>query len=336
MSKADNTPQPILELITRFLEGNASEIDLINLENWLKESPDNRRYFDELNNTYQASVSLNRFSQNKIDEGWHKLSQHMSNEPVTLRVLSSKQRHFTFLKIAASILAVAIVGFWSIRLLQYNTVPAQATLVRNAEGNNTRIVLPDNSVVWLNSNSQLEYPPTFGNTTREVSLKGEAFFDVKKGSKPFIVKTGKVQVHVKGTRFNVQAYKDEDSVKTTLEEGRVELHIKGRESFFVMNPGDQITLNTKADDVIRRKVNPSNFSAWKEERLVFNNTPLGDIAARVGNRYKVKISVTPGLVYRERLTMTIEHETLDEVLEMISLSSRLKVKKENGEIILFE
>ena len=208
--------------------------------------------------------------------------------------------------------------------------------VRNAEGTNTRIVLPDNSVVWLNTNSSLEYPPAFGNTAREVTLKGEAFFDIEKGSKPFIVKTGNVQVHVKGTRFNVQAYKEEDSVKTTLEEGRVELHIKGKDSFYVMNPGDQITLNTKVNDVVLRKVNPSNFSAWKEERLVFENTRLADIAARIENRYKVKISIAPSIGYRERLTMTIEHETLDEVLEMIRLSSRLKIKKDNNEITFYE
>ena len=109
MSKTDNTPQAILELIARFLEGNASDLDIINLENWLKQSPENRRYFDEVNNTYQASVSLNRFNQHKIDNAWSKLTQHMEDESKLVYDRPSMRKHFTFLKIAASVLAIVTV-----------------------------------------------------------------------------------------------------------------------------------------------------------------------------------------------------------------------------------
>ena len=196
--------------------------------------------------------------------------------------------------------------------------------------------MPDSSTVWLNANSTLEYTNEFGNTTREVTLKGEAFFDVKKDHKAFIVKTDKIQVHVKGTRFNVEAYKKNATVKTTLEEGKVELHVDGSDKFFTMTPGDQIILNTQLNDVVVKKVNPLDVSAWKEDRLVFDNTPLSEVIAKLENRYKVNIKIDSKQALRERLSMTIEQEDIEEVLDLIKLSSRLQIKMEGNEIVLYE
>jgi ferric-dicitrate binding protein FerR (iron transport regulator) len=201
---------------------------------------------------------------------------------------------------------------------------------------NTRVVLPDNSVVWLNTNSTLEYAADFGTATREVSLKGEAFFDVKKDSKSFIVKTDNISIYVKGTRFNVRAYANEADIKTTLEEGKVELQVKGDKDIFTMRPGDQITFNSNLKKITRNTVDPTDYSSWKEERLVFDDTPLRDIILKLENRYNVDIEVDSALAEKERLTMTIEQETIDEVLEFIQLSSGLKYKKDKNQISIYE
>lgn len=336
MDPIDNTPQHVKEIILRFLEGNASESDVAILFDWLKGSKENQQYFDEVNTTYQASVTLNRFTPQKTDDAWTRLSKDIETEKVVRRMpRPAAFRYRSLLKIAASVSLIAVSGFLIFKLLPKETVQ-QGTIVRTATGNNTRILLPDSSVVWLNSSSTLEYPPAFGSESRNVVLKGEAFFDVRKGDKPFIVKTDNILVHVKGTKFNVQAYKSDQTVKTTLQEGKVELQVSGEDKVYTMQPGDQVVLDTKARKVTLHKVDPSDFSAWKEERLVFENVMLGSIVSKLENRFGVAIELDSMVARRERLTMTIERESLHEVLDLIQLSSHLHVKKEKNKIILYE
>jgi ferric-dicitrate binding protein FerR (iron transport regulator) len=338
MTPIDPTPEPIRDIITRFLEGDASGDEVAILQAWLEENKTNRQYFDEVNNAFQVSVTLSRFNQQKIDTAWNALAQRMDQEKKRGRIFSFFTiPHFSALRIAASVFLVAVSCYLIVPLLSKDAMTSKnATLVRNAEGSNTRILLPDGSLVWLNTNSTLEYPPSFGNSSRIVTLKGEAFFDVTKGRTPFIVQTERLQVLVMGTRFNVQAYKNDPDLKTTLEEGKIELRIKGEDQSYLMKPGDQITLNTGINKITLKKVNPANFTAWKEDVLVFDNTELGEIAAKLENRFKVKLSVDSTLARRERLTMTLEHESLEEVLELIRLSSHLKIKTKDHEIILYE
>jgi len=332
----DSTSQHIKEIISRFLEGAASEEDIVLLKKWLEEDAANRVYFDEVNNAYQASITLKRYSRRKIDDDWNKVSEKINLESGQGRVRRYYFMQPAFIKMAASICLV--IGS-SILLLTYffhGFGANNRTIVVNAQQGNRRVVLPDGSLVWLNANSIIEYPHTFGNSSREVNLTGEAFFEVRKGSKPFIVKTEIIQIHVKGTKFNVQAYQDDLSVKTTLEEGKVELHIKGEKSFLVMHPGDQIIVNSSLDKVTRTKVDPSNYSAWKEEQLHFENAPLREIISKLENKYRVQIVATDAVDTHERFSMTIEQESIDEVLDLIQLASRLKARKEGNKILLYQ
>jgi len=335
MTPGNYTPVPMKEIILRFLGGNASSEEIILLQTWLEESEANRQYLDEVNSTYQASITLNRLNHHKVDQAWRILSQRIEQEPIVHKNRPKSRSLFVY-KIAATVCLLVATAALLFKIIPGSTHEQHATIVRNSKGNNTRILLPDSSTVWLNANSTLEYTNEFGNTTREVTLKGEAFFDVKKDNKAFIVKTDKIQVHVKGTRFNIEAYKKNATVKTTLEEGKVELHVDGSSKYFTMKPGDQIILNTRLNDVVVKKVNPFDVSAWKEDRLVFDNTPLSEVIAKLENRYKVNIKIDSKKAMRERLSMTIEQEDIEEVLDLIKLSSRLQIKMEGNEIVLYE
>jgi transmembrane sensor len=338
MTSPDNIPQNIQEIILRFLEGNASEDEAATLLTWLKEDKTNREYFDELNTAFQSSVTVNRVNHQKTDDAWKKLSESTEINKTLTRELSSNRSRtiYTTLKIAASVCLLIISGFLVVYNLPTESILHPGTRVYTAIGNNTRVLLPDSSVVWLNVNSTLEYPSEFGSASRDVVLKGEAFFDVKKGSKPFTVRTDNFFIKVKGTRFNVEAFNNVPTVKTTLEEGKVELQVEGKNNIYTMTPGDQVILDTEQKAVTLKRVDPSNFSAWKEEKLVFDNTPLEDIISKLENRFRVKITIDSRLARRERISMTIEQENIDEVLDFIQLSSRLKIKKEKNEIIMFE
>jgi len=337
MAIQDTPGEEIKKLITRFLEGEASDQDVADLHHWLAESADNRLYFDEVNNAYQASVTLHRFNQQKVDHAWSRLSKRIDlpqSHEETTNVTSI--RPFLFLKVAASICILVAAGFLLFGILKAESRSPRNVLVQNVTRSDKGIVLPDSSVVWLNANSTIEYPVSFDKSTREVILKGEAFFDIRKDVKPFIVKTENMNIQVKGTRFNVQAYKNDQTAKTTLEEGKVELHVTGEKNIYTLGPGDQAILNKTLSKVTLKKVDPANFTAWKEDKLIFDNTPLCDIISRLENRFHVAIEIDSTISQQERLTMTIENENLDEILDHIVLSSDLQVKKEKNKILLFK
>lgn len=336
MDSFHNTPQHIRAIITKFLQRETSDQELEILKKWLEEDENNLLQFEGINDTFQSLVTVTKFNADKSDQAWKKLSDRIDNEKKS--TIISFQPQFSFLlKIAASIALVSGSYFILKNVLnrEENTLHKQ-TLVQNSKGNKTSLLLPDSSVVFLNANSTLEYSDDFGKNSREVKLQGEGFFDVRKGKHDFIVNTDNLSIQVKGTKFNVSSTDPDGTEKTTLEEGHVILQVKGKEKLYNMKPGDQIMFNAQSKKVVLKKVNPSLFSAWKEDFLHFENTLLSDIVLKLENRYKVNITIDSALAHKEWITMTIENESIEEVLELIKLSSSLQYKIKDKQITIYE
>jgi transmembrane sensor len=327
----------VRDLISRFLDKKCTDEEIDELYQWIVEHDSHREYFDRVNESFQTQKVLDQFNPEKIDVAWQKFSLRLQEEnQVTHKHKIISKGYYNFLRIAASVSLLVISSFLIYKIFLHHPAGPEKVVVHNPQSRNTYILLPDSTMVWLNANSTIEYAEDFGLKSREVTLKGEAFFDVTKREKMnFIVRTEEVSVRVKGTRFNVRAYQGED-IKTTLEEGKVELLLKGDETVYDMDPGDQVTVKKDARSITVSKVNTSNYTAWKEEELIFDNTKLSEIILKLENKYKVKISIDSALAERERLTMTIEQESIDEILEMIQLSSHLHVKRERDQIIIYE
>jgi transmembrane sensor len=330
-----NQPNPRIEgLILRFLKKEASSEELLELQTWLKQAEENRNYFDQQNIRFQKEFVSQRMTPDQVLIAWEKMGKKIGIERKHTRVVSLIRSNAFKVAASVSIIALLIWQFTSTDTFEAIS-PSENTIVVHSPNRNAPIMLPDSTLVWLNANSTIEYAPTFSEQ-REVTLKGEGFFDVrKKGNQDFIVKTAHFSIQVKGTRFNVQAY-DSQVEKATLEEGSIELKLYGAAQAYAMAPGDQITINNQKQTIERKKVNPNNFTAWKEDKLVFDNTLLSEIILKIENRYKVNIVIDDSLANRERLTMTIEHEPLEELLEMIHLSSQLNYKMENETITIYE
>jgi ferric-dicitrate binding protein FerR (iron transport regulator) len=332
----DNHPSPreIKNLIIKFLQKEASETELKLLESWLKERPENRKQFDEINDTFQAAVSLQRFTPQKVDDAWQSFTEKIKNEQ--RETVQLHTRPTFWLRIAASFLLFICVGTLLWRYAPEHTVTGSQSRVANNATNKTHLVLPDGSLVWLNANSSITYEADFGIQSRKVTLKGEAFFNVTKGEKEFIVTTNNLSIRVKGTRFNVNTQSLDGNERTTLEEGLVELQIKGNTTTYDMRPGDQVIFHSDSKKVTVKKVNPSHYSAWKEESLRFENESLGEIAKQLENRFNVTIELDSALAQKENLTMTITDESVEEVMELIRLSSTLKFKVLGNHITIYE
>jgi transmembrane sensor len=211
----------------------------------------------------------------------------------------------------------------------YNTI-------ETPKGGQYQILLPDGSKVWLNAASSLRYPANLtAMNERRVELKGEAYFEVKKVSrKPFIVATDKQEVEVLGTHFNVKSYADDNSTKTTLLEGSVQVTPKSSEiSGVILKPGLQAELKSSGLKVFA--VELEDEIDWKNGDFVFKEESLESIMRKIARWYDVQV------IYRDDVPQNVALEglvsrskSISAVLSMIELTGKVHFTIEGRKIIV--
>jgi transmembrane sensor len=188
-------------------------------------------------------------------------------------------------------------------------------------GGEFNLTLSDGTRVWLNAESRLEYPVKFTGKHREITLSGEAFFEVAPNRQmPFIVHTEKINVEVLGTAFNISAYSDEQFQVLTLNHGSVEIsgipEIPG--SDYTLSPGQQFTLNKSNSKTEIKTVDPLLYSAWIHGSFVFNDETIEQIFTKLGRWYSINVLYEDEEIRNERLTGTLPRfGDLGTILNMI-------------------
>lgn len=196
-------------------------------------------------------------------------------------------------------------------------------VVNVAKGQMANLQLPDGTKVWLNSNSRIKYDKTYNKDNRIIDLEGEAYFVVAKDkSRPFIVKTNAVSIRAIGTTFNVKAYNDENTITTTLIEGKV--NVFNNKTVSHLLPNQKIIFN-KADHSFNKATVPDAKIAglWKENQLVFQAEPLEDIAKVLERIYNVHVTFNSEQIKQIRFSGTIKKNRLESVLQYIALTSSI-------------
>ena len=153
-----------------------------------------------------------------------------------------------------------------------------------------QLELADGTKVWLNSESELRFPVRFTANDRNVYLKGEAYFQVKKNEgKPFTVFLNESNVTVLGTSFNIKAYKDEENIYTTLVEGSVRFSVEKGGEPVVLHPGMQSVWNVESGKTEVKKVDVNQFIAWRDGRFVFPSTTLEELMMQLKRWYNIEV-----------------------------------------------
>jgi transmembrane sensor len=192
--------------------------------------------------------------------------------------------------------------------------------------------LPDGTTGWLNSNSSIRYKGNF-YADRQVSLKGEAFFDVFKDKKrPFIVNTNEVIVKALGTRFNIASYENEKDVEVVLEEGKLIFSNKEMNKSYTMNPNDLVIYDKTRKNYSTEVVKPQKYLSWTDGKLIFRNDPVDVIARRLERWYNIDVEVNGCLSEDLRLRATFNNEGLEEVLNLLKRSLHLDYRIENRDL----
>ena len=201
------------------------------------------------------------------------------------------------------------------------------------KGQRASVILPDGTKVWLNSHTELTYNGDYGKGNRQVVLSGEGYFEVAKDTTlRFIVKAGEVEAL--GTTFNVKAYQEDGELTTTLFEGKVRTSV-GKDEV-ILKPDESLSFDKSS----RRMIVSDDLAAyarmWKDNELVFKGATMEEVAVMLDRLYNVKVRFTSEKVKHYRFSGVIKNNSLDNVIELISLTAPIMYKKVGGEIIIEE
>lgn len=201
-------------------------------------------------------------------------------------------------------------------------------------GNQSKLILSDNTVVWLNAGSRLVYPTFFSGKTREVLLFGEAFFEVSKNAdKPFIVKTSDIEIKVLGTQFNVSAYAEDKVIQTVLKEGSVAIR-QNNSTFFdkevVVKPNQMASFSKGSNETKLYDVDASYYTLWTKGLLSFDDVDFNRIVKKVERFYNISVNFSEPILGTIRISGKLDlKKSKDEVLEYLEKVSLTNIKKLN-------
>ncbi|HMK17942.1 MAG TPA: FecR family protein [Chitinophagaceae bacterium] len=282
-----------------------------------------------------------------------------------LQSLFSKRKLTIFSFLALLVLTTGVIYiFFQKKDVNQPAEQAISSIVTK-NGNRTKIVLPDGSQVWLNAGSNLDYNNSvFNKDLREVTLNGEAYFDVTKNSeKPFIIHTKKMDVKVIGTAFNVRSYNYEKTAEASLIRGTIEVTLKDRkDQKIILKPNEKISIATDEPDqrvskpgkttAVKNDVKPipqiivkelkqnstNNIIAeiaWTQNKLYFEDESLENIAPMLERWFGKKVEITNASLKNLRYYGNFEKETMEEVLSYLKLSKRFNFKIETDSVVIY-
>ncbi len=211
---------------------------------------------------------------------------------------------------------------------------AEMNTVKVPTGGNYQFILPDGTKVWLNSETELSFPTEFTAQTREVSLKGQAYFDVYHDAKhPFIVETEFGNVEVKGTVFDLKAYHNDRTMETTLVEGSVNMAVSSHE-VAELQPGERVVFDQLTNSVVSEVVNTDLYTSWVKGVLVFEDKTLFDISKELERWYDVTILWEDTKLANVRYSGEFDKEdALDQVLDLLSVTGDLTFQIKEQQVI---
>lgn len=317
-------------LAIRYFKGQISRVDEERVFRFICESEENYLQFQ----TWKHEWLLSSKTDDKTEYEWERLEAKMRTRETIIPMLPSSK--FTFWRKIAIVAAIVVltigttIGVWNtILYLQ----PETYMTLEAPYGEKSKITLPDSTVIWLNAGSILQYSNKFNTNNRRVKLEGEGYFEVTRHSgKQFIVETMAYDVVVKGTKFDVYAYPDDELVTTTLIEGSVVL-LRGEQTL-KMKPGESVRLNLLSGRFIRNRVNALQSKSWLKNKLEFDHITLKELILKLSRQYNVKIELESEELGNKAFRISLRNqETIGEV--MTALQKIIPITVEHKEKYIY-
>jgi ferric-dicitrate binding protein FerR (iron transport regulator) len=312
------------DLLVKYLLSETTAEEREQVKKWLDADVSNLAYYNGLKQVWDTSRQLAAVS--AVDE-WKKFRKRISEKKET--GTSVHPVRFGWMKVAAAVIIVisaGLVGYWLFNrgnTMKEMIVQAQQTVINDT--------LPDRSVVTINKNSSISYPSKFKGGTRKVVLKGEAFFNVEPDKKePFVISVNDVQVTVVGTSFNVKS--SDGSTEVVVETGVVRVTKAGKT--VELKAGEKLITGAKDTVLVKEEVSDRLYNYYRTKEFVCDDTPLWKLVDKLNEAYNANIVIGRNELRDLPLNTTFNNESLDQVLNVISLTFNIKVARDGDTIIL--
>jgi ferric-dicitrate binding protein FerR (iron transport regulator) len=328
-----------IELIIKFLSGELSNAERMELSTWLSEDSGNVILFNKLV-TFWNSKPKDQYSKKEVAAAFQK-TMRRTDAPVQLKERNFFQR--PSFRAAASILVIlaitSAIGLGVLRRSNHKSAEVAFITLENKNSGTKKFTLYDGTKVYLDRNSRLVVQNGICHSRRLVRLTGQAFFDVKRNENaPFIVEADKIKVKVLGTKFSVRAYKGNPSIEATLVSGSVAVETQQKGACYFIKPNQQLTYYKSNSEVEIEKVNAKQMTSWKEGYFTFDNMALSNIVKLLKEYHNVDFQFASEEAAKAHFTGRFDaHETIDDVISQMEKTSTVGFRKlQNNTILVFK
>lgn len=319
------------ELFLRILNNDASESEKKVFQEWINQDCKNSTWFSEMESLWSKSKNIDDYYKISQEKAWNIINGKIRKKRM------HKIYAYAYKSAAAIILAfMALTSTIYFIHSGYEKEYAKEISVSAPLGSKTSVTLSDGTSIWLNSGSEIRYPSVFNKKAREVYLKGEAYFCVSKNKKrPFIVHADKVFIKVFGTKFDVKAYPEENTIETFLEEGSIGIGMTGCNQELILKPDEGITYS-KSDSKFNviNKDKCDQYTLWRCNKLIFKRETFGDLAVKLERWHNVKIIINNKKLANKRITGAFENESVEQIFEALKISVPLQYNIDKNTITI--
>ena len=323
----NNHTNPDYMLLGRYLSGEASPEEAIQLEEWIAADNANKQQFEQLSKVWSIISSGEACIIPDKEAFFNQLKERLP-QPHTIKTTSLK---LTWLKIAASIILIA-GAVMLFAVLRKNVQPKTAVTVnRQTQQSILNDTLPDGTLAIVSNNTLLQYPGEFTGTTRSVTLKGEAWFNVTPNpAQPFIITAGPLQIKVIGTSFNVRT--NSDIIEVAVKTGVVRMFNNIDSISVTAGQKGIYQINTRRF-VIKEKFNP-NEVAYATKIFNFENATLKEIAGQLQKAYGIKIVITNKNLEHCTLSSSFDNKPIEYIFDVLAMTLNIQYRIEQKKVYI--
>ncbi len=341
------------ELLNRYLSGQVSPEEGARVEAWLAEDPKRWTQLTEVRDAIARAALSDNAIERAQEEVWARLETELGgaggstgidpesrpHAPAREFVLSPPRRRLIGRQLAAALLLAAVGGggLAVLILRSHQTAPAEAMrTATTAPGQPATFRLPDGTQVMLGVASVLRYPVALGKDSREVSLEGEAYFDViHDGRRPFVVLAGGLVAKDLGTEFTVRAYPEDAGARVVVREGRVAIRAAATSApERVVAPGQVGRLRAGQEPTVEA-ADTADYFAWTQGRLVLDQVPLREALPQLGRWFDLDFHLADSTLGDVPLSATLKTQPTTDVLNNLAASLGMRQRQVGRTVTLY-
>jgi len=322
------------ELIIKYLSNSTSESENKNIENWISESVENKKYFENFKIIWNKTQNISEFEKFVVENSLKKVKSKINiDKKLNITKLTP------YFAIAASL--IILFGIYFIFKFKQNTNDSNLKneniiIVQTLKNETKELKLSDGTIIFMNENSKLSYPKIFEKNERKINFEGEAYFQiVHNESQPFYIYTKNSITKDIGTEFNLRALSSEIQEIITVSEGIVQYsEIEKTDKSVELKIGERGIIDLE-NNVIEKQINSDlNYLSWKTGILTFDNEQLTNVLNVLSKHYKIKFELKNQNLKDTKLTAKYDNLTIEDIIEILKITLNVNIQNIDNKYVV--